>query len=374
MTIENNSEPYRYSGNNFEGEIKDPNNITRDECFALAKAGNEAWNKWRLEYPVRKKDEIHHWNSNVADFSNFTFSKSDRIHFHGFNFGDGANFRSTHFIDQVHLCSAHFGDDTDFKSASFDSSCCFKGSHFLGSVNFNDCKFSDGTDFGKNSENQAVIFGQPPLFHNAQMHSDTSFDGVDWPKTQNTDRAIRAYSVLKLAFSKVQNTRYERLFFQLEMDEEMHKAPPIMGWVRGTPSRTNASGDIGNLLPKEFYKAYRFFTGYGTSVARPLYLILCFVLVYSSLIFIYATYNGWSEWVGWNNIDWKMTTKLITRPFVNAFPFLGLQSDSVEELFTPTKTTYWTLVFGIVGGLQKFFSLVGWFLIGLALRNQFKMK
>ena len=159
------------------------------------------------------------------------------------------------------------------------------------------------------------------------------------------------------------------------MDEETNKAMPLMDWVRGKISGAIIAGGIGNLLPRELYNAYRFFTGYGTSVARPLYLILSFMITYFSLIVIYATvFNGWNEWVGWRYIDWELTTKLLKRSIANAFPFLGLHSESVTAIFGATPKTVWTLIFSIVGGLQKFFSLVGWFLIGLALRNQFKMK
>ncbi|MEQ1814802.1 MAG: hypothetical protein ABL860_10205 [Candidatus Nitrotoga sp.] len=161
--------------------------------------------------------------------------------------------------------------------------------------------------------------------------------------------AARAYRTLKLAFAQQHAIREEQKFFRLEMQAETGIA-------------------TGNK--KRLYQLYEKISDYGFSLMRPLkYWLYClagFTLIYGLLT---GTY-------GWNgNISWERTMQWMHYALLNAVPLPGFDKtlDVLRsELFS--KAAIIQFLVTMLEILHKTVSLVAFFLIGLALRNLFKMK
>jgi hypothetical protein len=214
----------------------------------------------------------------------------------------------------------------------------------------------------KNSTSQAfgswgrLPFDRPPKFFDCTIgqgffiHPEVVFP----PPNPRDEYAARAYQTLKLAFNKLQAVRDEQRFFRLEMEEEALK-------------------EVG--LKSFFFKAYKECSDYGFSVARPFfyfiampallatlfYAILFEYRIYTSNYFFHEVPN--STW--WNGLTfWVLTTFPI--------PSLDIVKDIRVSLFG--NGDWVSFIALIIEMTQKSLAFIGFFLIGLALRNLFKLK
>jgi uncharacterized protein YjbI with pentapeptide repeats len=427
------AESRTYEGNGHSVTIADPKNITKDECLALARCGKEAWNSWRREFPTWISAKQYICNSVVfskldlreesIDFSGFEFGDcayfigtklSEEANFTGANFGreayffgaqfgsrtnfeyaqfgdmasfegallgNVANFNGAQFGHQASFDGAQFGPRASFEGTQFDSfasfsarswemiawvygdlineaqnlakerdqsprsfqSITFKNAVFSGSIDFENRDFSSTTDFS------GARFGQAPTFHGTKLHQDTTFDDAIFPSAKRgNDSASRAYRTLKLAFAQQQAIREEQRFFKLEMEEE---AARETGWRRW------------------LYRAYRELSDFGFSLSRPTWLLL-------ATSFIAALLYAWQAGLTFS-LNNTHTAALVQFSIASAIPGLeklaepaairlfGEVSKGVAAYGLPTVITLLA---------HKAISLLALFLIGLALRNLFKMK
>ncbi len=487
------AEPHTYSGNGHTVTIADPENITRDECLALARCGADAWNKWRDEFPLIQLgvDEFRNiadfsgvdFRSNVIDFfdlrlgdhakfhgaifdhqSNFVehvfgsfvdFSKAHfkyrgsfgraafghSVNFSGAIFGDGgadfegasfgtwANFCSAVFLGRANFQGTRFGkfafflgtvfdDAADFSAAQFGSHagfmgrswdvlnrqfkkfapvayqssdlkelrpdafnyCCFDGCEFEGVVNFSNREFLEAASFSSLKSDlqirrratfdsggpsrvetsahieeqvfpagKAVWFGAPPIFHGCKLHQDFALAEAIFPTPTGQEQSIHAYRTLKLAFSQQQATREEQRFFRLEMAEEAKAA--------------ENSRDPAQWL----YIAYRELADFGFSVRRPALLLVVMLML---MLPLYARQAGLQAcWT--SSADCNMTGPLIQFASAHALPGFEKLAEPASKTLFGDQLGVWTVLTLL---LHKAVSLLALFLIGLALRNLFKMK
>jgi uncharacterized protein YjbI with pentapeptide repeats len=289
-------------------------------------------------------------------------------------FGDGANFSDSIFDAPVSFDDCVFGNSVSFKrarmiKANFERACfgidvdfrgpssrddptplgpiSFARAVFQGQVDFTNRKFSGHTNFGN------VRFGKVPLFHDCELHLDTEFTERSFPsKAFGTGDASRAYRTLKLAMSKHQATHEEQFFFRREMREEQLVL--------------KKSGQRGRAM---LYGIYGFVSGYGSSVGRPL---LAYLFLLAAFAGLYAGIAGDSfAWFG-RPLDIDRTSEWLTFSFSNSLPLGGLD-EAARQLKGNLMPSYKTgLVLLIV--FHKVLGLLSIFLIGLAIRNLFKMK
>ncbi len=323
----------------------------------------------------------------MMQFDNATFGSEAQ--FEATQFGFGASFNNAHFDSQATFFGAQFGDDSDFDGASFGEGArfdgcnwavlrlrysdqygrrkewgesqdmspnkfealSFRGCVFRGDVNFSNREFL-GPATWEPLDGSPTTFHQVPKFHNCKLHQDTSFDRVRFPAATGSEAAARAYRVLKLAFAQQQATREEQRFFKLEMTEEHLSSEKPSRWL---------------------YSAYALFSDYGFSVWRPLILLL-FAFIFSLLG--YAILGGFSICIPFLSTC-TLSGAWFEFGLVNAFPLPGLDkyAETIRSLLFPypVHPTLQVMVTLLVI-LQKTFSLLAFFLIGLALRNLFKMK
>lgn len=405
-----------------------PDNISKAGCLVLAKLGNGAWNAWRESYPCpiadfsQQKFDPTIWFDgfnfgNYANFSQAEFPNSTKFcnatfgeganfygtrfttcpdftravfgrkaYFVGAQFAVGANFDNVEFGDSRHpettfFIGAQFGGRSTFKEAKFFENAWFSGRAWNGTyrkideknnakkwgeeyglapneiedIDFSHAEFFQRATFtrrifiGKTSF-EAAKFSGVPKFHNSKLSQNTTFQNADWPHPSGSDTATRAYRTLKLAFSQQQAIREEQRFFKLEMAEETKAAP----WYK-----------------KPLYAAYWAFSDYGFSVARPFILLLATLVIFAAL---YGSSAGLSACLPFQNAcninsSWAEFSLLQSLPL----PGLDKLSDTLRGKLFPTEgLTSIGVTVAVI--LHKALSLLALFLMGLALRNLFKLK
>lgn len=359
------------------------------------------WDIWANFSEVQWGDEADFRGAQWAFGSQFQDARwGHSANLKGSQWGDGANFKGSRWRNGVNFQGAHWESlrpywDTEqqWKSAkewaeerglspnSFGS-LDFSGSKFDGEVSFSNRNFIDKTHFGlfhsdyvrrkmqQGKESRSVlleettdtsrncIFGSAPIFHGCEFHQDTSFEGAQFPPASGSEKAARAYRTLKLAFNKQQAIREEQLFFRLEMDEEKvgHRIKGLMALKR--KQAVVVIRAYGTWL---LYWLYRQVSDYGLSVVRPLLMLFILVLLFAQISGTYTHVESCFDiWKDTCNIqgDW------LKYSLQQALPLPGF--DKIEPTIKDV-SLFW-LVF------HKTLSLAALFLIGLALRNLFKLK
>jgi uncharacterized protein YjbI with pentapeptide repeats len=337
----------------------------------------------------------------MAYFDAAQFNKSAQ--FEGVQMGHRARFVGAHFLDKVNfdgwpwaaLRSVYYdsfeerrlwADERGLSPQSFDS-IVFDGARFDGQLSFQDRVFDSITSFSSLKEHlnvrrlrvnqhnwpaldenknlvfdtrvipkgQGIEFKSVPVFHGSKFHQNITFESARFPNACGEEASARAYRTLKLAFAQQQAIREEQRFFKLEMEEE---AARETGWKRW------------------LYRVYSLTSDYGFSVWRPflaLVLMPCLIalLIYSALALSINT--DINVQIMADQTD--LMSKWLQFGLVNMVPFPDseLLKDLRDALFSSQGSAVRTVAV-VVESLQKLLALIGYFLIGLALRNLFKMK
>jgi hypothetical protein len=337
-------------------------------------------------------------------FARAQFGKG--VKFTGSSWGHGVNFEKTTWSGAVDFQAAQFGYGTNFSEVNWVGRVNFVGAQFAHHISFKGSRWQDVVDFsateqmetrgiyssdadyeaaikwgelrGASSDKFGVLdfsnavfftrvffsdrkfisttkfertcFRFAPIFHGCELHQDTSFEGAKFPEPTGSEEAAGAYRTLKLAFSKQQAIREEQRFFRLEMEEETLRETGLKRWL---------------------FQAYKTFSDYGFSITRPLkYGCL-------SVLTLTAVY-GLLSWLGQCALStdachfapqWLEFSLLQTLPL----PGLDKLSEVASEAFWPGGA-WWSLGLSALVIVHKTISLVALFLIGLALRNLFKLK
>lgn len=316
-------------------------------------------------------------------------------------FGAMADFRAAQFMNIAKFSAMNWARMGKFYGARLEAvkewasshglspetfqSIDFSGATFEGTVSFSNRKFEEETTFGllpANLKRQTVkrdkddnaqrndigklifedaqdqrrgtAFQRAPKFHGCELHQDTSFEGAQFPpdigKAEGSQEAARAYQTLKLAFSKQQAIREEQQFFRREMEEEM---------LRQTG------------LKRCLFRVYKELSDYGFSITLPLKYGILSVLGLTAVYGLISvagqcTFSGHACHFA---PEWLQFSLLQTLPL----PGLDKLSETARDAFWP-KGAWWHLALLALVIVHKTISLAMLFLIGLALRNLFKLK
>ena len=388
------------------------------------------WGKYAQFTGSKWLDNAYFSGSQWDDGANFVGTQFDHsTYFRATRWGDETNFQGARFGAFIDFHGAQWGNDiifigtrwgnyvdfsgsewepliTNFRDRkSFESAknwslkrgispnkfyeIDFSGAEFSDLLFFNDRKFLSETDFSKLNENHSdfqifeqeirksvklgehgvplidnhnlaweldsdqrihVVFGAVPKFHGCEIHQDTSFEGAEFPNPTGSEEAARAYRTLKLAFSKQQAIREEQRFFRLEMEEETLRETGLKRWL---------------------FRAYKELSDYGFSITCP--------LKYGGLsVMALTAVYGLLSWLGQCGLtvracqfapQWLEFSLLQTLPL----PGLDKLSEAASKVFWPVGA-WWGLVLSALVILHKTISLAALFLVGLALRNLFKLK
>jgi hypothetical protein len=259
--------------------------------------------------------------------------------------------RSAKFHDYVRLNSRTFGL-VDCADAVFENVARFENSKFAGGVNFRGAVFKrlasfENAEFLSSSSFRETLFLFAPNFHNSELHQGTLFSAApEFPRLFLDIRspgAAEAYRTLKLAMNKQHALSEEAGFFLLEMRSRALTEP---------------------LIRRSLYQAYDVLSMYGQSVKRP---FLWFVAINILFGAIYSALSGQR----WETFDPQITALTLfgAVPFAAALRWPEIAGPS-GGLFPSDRLVYVQLA--IV--MQSVLAGVLLFLIGLGLRNMFKIR
>lgn len=258
--------------------------------------------------------------SGIVGFRKAIFENS--VDFSNTKYVNYASFDETNFGWHVDFSNTNFSDDVDFRDAKFNNLGIFTNAEFKAPTNFAGCRFER----------------HPPKFPGAKLHEGTIWRGVSWPRPPATpDGAslfIDAYERLKLEMDRLKKHEDELMFFAKELECRRVEA----GQFRGLP--------IG---------IYGVLCHYGQSYLRPLGWLVVMILI------------GAVQF--WPALGWDFPLSLAVSA-ANALGPFGLR----KELLDPEALKGLSRWLQLLTGAQMVLGPVLLFLIGLGLRNRFRMK
>jgi hypothetical protein len=218
-------------------------------------------------------------------------------------------------------------------------------------VTFRDTKFPDfiyftNTKFGSEANFVRARFqAGVPDFRGATMHEATEWHDVVWPKPPSkkgqAQDQVYAYERLKQEMERLKKHEDEQRFFRRELRARRGLNPILSGkWLL----------NIG----------YQATSDYGDSVTRPV-LWLFGLFLAGAAIFARAPIHCGTP------MPIRLAVKL---SFANIFVFLP----DKREIMTPEMVACLSDTTRLVSALQSISGVVLLFLLGLAIRNRFRMK
>ncbi len=281
------------------------------------------------------------------DFSRLQFERP--VHFGGFVFPSAdfneavfsgyADFSNTTFFGYAGFREAVFFDDALFRRAVFSghtffSRATFSGATFSGDADFMSVEFKSHTLFVG-----AKFKTNVPDFRDAILREATEWDCAKWPPPpkdkDKAQRQVYAYERLKLEMERLKKHADEQFFFAKELRARRALEP---------------RGSLQWLLNY----AYDISSGYGQSVGWPIFwLVVLFAL--GADFFALAPVHGGAP------LAYDVAVGLSVTNLFSLLPY----KPKLEELSPAAK---------IIGDLQSVLGLVLLFLLGLGLRNRFRMK
>ncbi len=257
------------------------------------------------------------------------------------------------FLEYAQFSDADFLSDVWFSRSTFSGDAWFASATFAGEAWFGNAKLQSSTSFA-----DARFILNPPLFHGATLHEGTQWHGARWPAPPDdaapAQEHIYAYERLKQEMERLKKHDDELQFFEREMRCR-----------RVVEGKRSAAGLL-NL-------AYDCLSGYGRSIFRPvLGLVVTFVLG----ILVMANTVGWPRkcWYCAASVvsdgAWSAIKQAALLSFANMLAPLNVRKDFFDADML-AGLPGWLKMFA---GLQTLLALAFAFLIGLALRNRFRLR
>lgn len=246
-----------------------------------------------------------------ADFGGAIFGES----------ADGARSDSDRFREPASFVGAKFNSKLSFAKAVFRCRSTFVNSEMGALTSFVGAKFSEW----------------PPLFFGSKLHEGTYWHGVEWPprpqSVAGAAKFVDAYARLKLEMDRVKKHEDELDFFALEMQARRVRD----GKWRGLP-----------------IDSYGLLCDYGRSYFIPLRWLLVLTVFGAMALWLHFGLAGYDKAFGLS--------------IANTLALFGFQKYSASN---PDLYPNWVVV---VSGIQTVFGSILLFLLGLGIRNRFRMK
>ena len=272
-------------------------------------------------------------------------------------FTDTAEFEETHFNGETVFAEAYFNLVANFQAAHFSGDAFFMGANFMRSAEFQEARFEARADFtdgyfaARTGFKGTAFKVEMPRFFNCQMHQDTSFsdDLALWPEAtrENASDGKKAYTRLRQVAAEIYDQDLEHFFLR----QEMQCKETLAGW-----------------FDKVVFILYRWFADSGISVARPFWLLVFF------WAFGFACFSGYFDSGVFTELPPDIQDSRYRAAagvsFGNLFGFLGIN----RLYFTDLLQDHIPDGLQFVAGLQTFAGVVLLFLLGLGLRNRFRLR
>lgn len=296
--------------------------------------------------PVTFQNAMFPWwiRFDYAVFHNKATFVSTTFHFVSFNqakFCKDALFLHADFLDFAQFRGAIFMEDAVFEGKTLGvkgrrfSDTVFDGAHFGRQANFNNRLFLNTADFGQSR------FARAPAFHGAHLHQDTRLTQAHFIPDHHPQTPM-AFRTLRHAMAEMHDREMESRFFTLEK-ESTRRQPQ-------TPK-----------LDRFFLGFYRWTSGYGNSLLRPLVsMTVASVLYFMTFVVLAVNFYSRFEWKD----GWEIFHLLLLRP-----PSTSLTTPHWMDALLRE----YPLVTGGASGLHGFFLLVFIFFLLVAIRRRLSM-
>jgi len=405
-----------------------------EAALRLWRKGQDAWNRWIDEHPSwdisfadadfsRKRDAqgnlsfagYNFGNANVS-FYGATFGDS-KVDFSNATFSEGVIVFSEAMFDggEVYFDQAIFGDaDVLFFNAIFgDGRLSFFGATFgNGSLYLSGVRFGDGEIKLREAQIKDLYFN-PSNARSIRIKAEgLSIKGQAFFSLPPSDATLKSFSLHSASFdgpltltgdlSIIPDLRATRYSHQVDLSALNIKLPRVwrgFGWPPKLSRMAENSKDGAKLrrlkeiaeINKDHQAALRFsadenrakrwietswagsvldmafsfFSDYGQSILRPFFWLLAIFLDWASIYCAFAT-ETFSNW-------WTGLAQAAILSTSNSLPFLpqsrDLRTDALTALYG-TDHGLWVDALMITQGVLSFIFL---FLIGLGLRNRFRL-
>jgi hypothetical protein len=367
-------------------------------------------------------------NTNFDGNTKFDYVKfrGEDNYFNRAHFIGGASFRNARFDGNIYFNLAHFSGGTDFARSLFVGEASFWGSQFSRVSNFEQTEFQSQVNF------LSVKFIKTANFYNARFNKTVGFrdsewkevpdfggvafkDGlsiadlvllqtdlnsgvIDWRNTPDPiPKEVRTAGIdwvialsdssdsqnIKKKFSVLASVLYK--FPDLELDF-LHSAPitdrlqALRKMARDADDRPREldyfalelqSRYQGAGLIKWLVRQYGRFSDYGRGIGCPFgWLAGLWVLsaLFYGIVLFFFQQNHPMEW-------WSIMFNILLLSLVNALPALGVASEarksSLEALYGCVECV--PAVVHMIGVVEGVAAILLLFLIGLGLRNRFRL-
>ena len=282
-------------------------------------------------------------------FKSATFSGD--ADFESAAFSWGASFKSATFSGEAYFGSATFSWEADFESAKFSGNVNFNSAKFSKEAIFESARFSSTINFINSEFTAKTIFAlahfksEVPDFRGAKLHEATEWHGVDWPSAptdkKSAQNQVYTYERLKQEMERLKKHEEEQFFFCKELRARRELAP---FWT---------AESLFNYL-------YAALSDYGQSTRKPL-LWLCVLFLLVSDVF------AWAPGIAGIPMTVLHAARLSFASIFLIFPFH-------TELMAPDKLSALSSLAQTIVVVEGFFGTLLLFLLGVALRNQFRMR
>ena len=286
--------------------------------------------------------------SDIADFGRADILRS--TDFNSATFSGLSNFGSAAFSSSAFFTRATF-DITDFGLATFSGVAGFGSAKFFGVTSLNSARFLHTADFINTEFTTQAIFANVhfessvPDFRGARMHEATEWHGVKWPDPPQDEESaqaqVYAYERLKQEMERLKKHEDEQFFFRKELRARRKLLP------------------LGSM-PWLVNYAYEASSDYGQSVVWPIFWLLVVFEFGTAVFALFPVFNG-------APMSIPLAAGLSA---ANIFSFLPIK----REIMTAEMVAGLSAAAQFVGTVQSLLGVVLLFLLGLALRNQFRMK
>lgn len=323
----------------------------------LARLGTETWNTWaeaELEKPIEDRDAI--------DLRGQTIEVSD---FRGFIFPANADFIDATFSADADFRDATFSADATFRRARIKSvwqmdEAKLAGSLYAAGASIEGHAYLTDIDFRTPPELTSTSFSQPPSFLGSTFAYPCS--NRFWGKCDVRDGEARFRRLKQLA-ADTHDHELELRLFALETTAKRFHALKLAD-PRHWPGLALNFG-------------YDWVSDFGQSVLRPLGWLALTII---SALFAFEAMTGRPDMLARGLVDFSGVAKVAA--FANVFPFAGqavIGRDIMKAGLCPMVegtpehldclTTLYT-----ISAVEGVFGLIFLFLIGLGLRNRFRIK
>ena len=292
--------------------------------------------------------------SELADFNNAKFSKT--ADFNGATFSELADFIRATFSETADFGDATFSETADFISAGFSGPVTFVWTKFSGRADFTDASFDAPCNF-----REAEFKGAYPDLEGTLLHAKTNISAEDdfWPKTGKQKTGSRQDS------EQGEEKRYRFLEDEPQTDKQAAQSCAHLRQnmaAQGLPEAAHFffrremthRSRISRWWERPFYTLYRG-VEYGYGVWQPVVGIIATWALGAGALWCWGCMSGWTA---------------AGLSFSNIFRFFGFQ----RVHFEPEIINSLPFPLEVMTAVQTVVGFVLLFLLGLGLRNRFRLK